>query len=60
MVAILAIPPKISVSEFVGIVKGRTAIRVLRRFKRFKAYAVLGQSSLDQRVLCRYGGYRCM
>ncbi len=29
----VAIPPKLSVSEFVGIVKGRTAIRVLQRFK---------------------------
>ena len=30
------IPPKISVSEYVGMVKGRTAIRVLQRFKELR------------------------
>ena len=29
---ICMIPPKLSVSDYVGIVKGRTAIRLLRRF----------------------------
>jgi len=33
---IVSIPPKISVSEYVGMVKGRTAIRVLQRFKELK------------------------
>jgi putative transposase len=30
------IPPKISVSDYVGIVKGRTAIRVFNQFKKLK------------------------
>ena len=30
------IPPKISVSDYVGIVKGRTAIRIFNHFKRRK------------------------
>ncbi|GAX60676.1 transposase and inactivated derivative [Candidatus Scalindua japonica] len=30
------VPPKISISDFVGIVKGRTAIRVLNKFKNLK------------------------
>ena len=30
------IPPKISVSDYVGIVKGRTAIRVLNRFRNLR------------------------
>ncbi|MFK8082292.1 MAG: IS200/IS605 family transposase [Granulosicoccus sp.] len=30
---IVAIPSKISVSEYVGMVKGRTAIRVLKRYQ---------------------------
>ena len=30
------IPPKISVSDYVGIVKGRTAIRIFNHFKRLK------------------------
>ena len=30
------IPPKISVSDYVGIVKGRTAIRIFNHFKKLK------------------------
>ncbi|MFK7860347.1 MAG: IS200/IS605 family transposase [Granulosicoccus sp.] len=30
---LVAIPPKILVSDYVGMVKGRTSIRVLQRFK---------------------------
>ena len=30
------IPPKLSVSEFMGVVKGRTAIRVLNKFPKLK------------------------
>ena len=33
---IVSMPPKISVSSYVGMVKGRTAIRVLRRFKELR------------------------
>ena len=30
------IPPKVSISEFMGTIKGRTAIRVLNKFKHLK------------------------
>ena len=30
------VPPKISISDYVGMVKGRTAIRVFNRFKKLK------------------------
>ena len=33
---LVRIPPKISVSKYVGVVKGRTAIRVLNKFKQLK------------------------
>ena len=33
---VVMIPPKTSVSEYVGTVKGRTAIRVLNKFRRLK------------------------
>ena len=33
---LVMIPPKISVSEFVGTVKGRTAIRILNKFSHLK------------------------
>jgi len=31
------VPPKISISDFMGIIKGRTAIRVFNKFKRLKS-----------------------
>ena len=33
---LVKIPPKISVSTFMGIIKGRTAIRVLNKFRKLK------------------------
>ena len=33
---IVMIPPKLSVSDFLGIVKGRTAIRIFKQFKQLK------------------------
>ena len=33
---LVMIPPKLSISDYVGIVKGRTAIRVLSRFKELR------------------------
>ncbi len=33
---LVMIPPKVSVSDFVGTIKGRTAIRIFNRFKELK------------------------
>ena len=33
---LVLVPPKVSLSDFVGTVKGRTAIRVLNKFKQLK------------------------
>jgi len=33
---LVIVPPKISISDYVGIVKGRTAIRVLNKYKKLK------------------------
>jgi len=33
---IAMVPPKVSISEYVGTVKGRTAIRVFNRFRELK------------------------
>ncbi len=33
---LVLIPPKLSVSDYVGMIKGRTAIRVLNRFKELR------------------------
>ena len=34
---LVKVPPKISISDFMGILKGRTAIRVFNKFKRLKS-----------------------
>ncbi len=34
--ALVMIPPKVSVSDYVGTVKGRTAIRILNRFRKLR------------------------
>ena len=36
------VPPKVSVSEFVGTLKGRTAIRVFNKLSELEAKTVLG------------------
>jgi len=36
------VPPKISISDYVGTIKGRTAIRVLNKFKQLKQKPYLG------------------
>lgn len=50
---LVLIPPKLSVSEYVGTVKGRTAIRVLNRFRQLRHKPLLGQSFLDTWLLRR-------
>ena len=39
---IIAIPPKVSISEMVGVLKGRTAIRIFSKFKKLKEPPLLG------------------
>jgi len=43
---IVSVPPKVSISKLMGVVKGKTAIKI------FKSY--LGKSFLVKRLLCRY------
>ena len=38
---LVMIPPKISVSDYCGMIKGRTAIRVFNRFKKLKEKSLL-------------------
>ena len=49
---LVMIPPKISVSDYVGIVKDHTAIRIFNHFKQLKEIKYWGESFLDQRILC--------
>ena len=36
------VPPKVSLSDYVGVIKGRTAIRVFNKFKRLKTKPYFG------------------
>ena len=36
------VPPKLSISDYVGIIKGRTAIRVFNKFRRLKVKPYFG------------------
>ncbi len=49
---IVSIPPKISISELMGILKGKTAIKIFRSYPQLKKEALLGQSFLVKRILC--------
>jgi putative transposase len=44
---VVMIPPKVSVSEYVGTVKGRTAKRVLNKFRRLKEKPYWGNRFLS-------------
>ena len=41
---LVMVPPKISISDYVGMIKGRTAIRVFNRFKKLKSKPYWGNS----------------
>jgi putative transposase len=41
---LVMVPPKISISDYVGIIKGRTAIRVFNKFKNLKNKPYWGNS----------------
>ena len=46
------IPPKISISSYVGTVKGRTAIRVLNKFRKLKQKPYWGNHFWSRGYLC--------
>jgi putative transposase len=63
------IPPKVSVSDFMGIIKGRTAIRVFNKFKHLKERPYWGNSfwskgycvdtvGLDEEMIRKYVKYQ--
>ena len=53
MVAI--IPPKLAVSELMGILKGKTAIAVLQQQKSLRKKPYWGKPLLEPRLLCHDG-----
>ena len=66
---VVMIPPKVSVSDFVGTVKGRTAIRILNKFRQLKKKPYWGNHfwtkgycvdtvGLDSEMILRYVKYQ--
>ena len=49
---LVMIPPKAPVSDYVGIVTGRTAIRVFNRFRHLRRKPYWGRHFLGQGLLC--------
>ena len=58
---LVLIPPKISISTFMGTVKGRTAIRVLQKFRKLKKMPFWGNHfwmvSLQSVAICILSAY---
>jgi len=46
------VPPKVSISNFVGTIKGRTAIRVLNKFQKLKQKPYWGNHFWARGYLC--------
>lgn len=66
---LISVPPKVSISDLVGILKGRTAIRVFNKFKRLKQRPYWGNHfwakgycvdtvGLDSEMIKRYVHYQ--
>ena len=53
---VVSSPPRLSVSELLGILKGKTAIKLFKEFSGSEAKAVLGEQVLEQGVLREHGG----
>jgi putative transposase len=51
---VLSIPPKVSVSEFMGIMKGKLAIKLFKSYPDLKEEAILEKSFLGKRIFCKY------
>lgn len=49
---IVNVPPKVSISQLMGTLKGRTAIRVFKQFPYSEKETLLGESFLGAWVLC--------
>jgi putative transposase len=48
---IVMVPPKISISDYMGIIKGRTAIRVFNKFSHLKKKPYWGKIIFRQRAI---------
>ena len=49
---VVSIPPKVSVSTLMGVLKGKLAIKMFKSYPKLKQKALLGKSLLGKRILC--------
>jgi putative transposase len=49
---LLKVPPKRSISELMGYLKGKRAIQIFRQFPDLKKKTILGKSFLGKGLLC--------
>ena len=54
---VVVIPPRMAVSEPMGILKGKTAIKLFKRFPGLKQRPYWGEQILEQRILREHGRY---
>ena len=55
---LVSIPPKISVSSFMGHLKGKSALMMFDKHANLK-YKIWEQALLGGRILCRHGREKC-
>jgi len=49
---LVMVPPKVSISDYVGTIKGRSAIRVFNKFKKLKDKPYWGNKFWSRGILC--------
>jgi len=51
---ILSIPPRLSISEVMGILKGKTSIKLFKSYPALKRKLYLGNYFLESWILCKF------
>ena len=52
---VVSIPPKVSVSTYMGTIKGKIAIKMFKSYPKLKKKPYWGNHFLDKRLFCKYG-----
>ena len=52
---LVSIPPKVSVSTYMGTIKGKIAIKMFKSYPKLKKKPYWGKSFLGKRLFCKYG-----
>ncbi len=55
---LISVSPKLSISNLMGILKGKLAIKIFKSYPRLTKIAVSGESLLGKRLFCEYNRIR--